>query len=102
MPCGTSVRTCRVHWLAAGLTVTYTLSTCPWCRKTKTYFTEHNVPFQYVDYDLQPPEEQQKIEHEMKNRGGALSFPWVIIGDDVIVGWNPTKYDELLGSTQAR
>jgi len=80
----------------------YTLSTCPWCRKTKTYFADHNVPFQYVDYDLQTPEEQQKIEQEMKNRGGALSFPWVIIGDDLIVGWNPTKYDELLGSTQAR
>jgi len=80
----------------------YTLSTCPWCRKTKTYFADHNVPFQYVDYDLQTPEEQQKIEQEMKNRGGALSFPWVIIGDGLIVGWNPTKYDELLGSTQAR
>ena len=30
----------------------YTLSTCPWCRKTKKYFTDHNIPFKYVDYDL--------------------------------------------------
>lgn len=74
----------------------YTLSTCPWCHKTKKYFTDHNIPFKYVDYDLQPPQEQAKIEQEMSKRGGAISFPWVLIGDDLIVGWNPAKYDELL------
>jgi glutaredoxin len=74
----------------------YTLSTCPWCRKTKQYFTDHQVPFDYVDYDLQSAQEQEKIEQEMKKRGGALSFPWVLIGNDLVVGWNPAKYDELL------
>ena len=74
----------------------YTLSTCPWCRKTKQYFTDHNVPFQYVDYDLQSTPEQSKIEQEIQKRGGPLSFPWVLIGDDLVVGWNPAKYDELL------
>jgi len=74
----------------------YTLSTCPWCRKTKKYFADHNIPFTYVDYDLQSVEQQEKIEDEMKKRGGALSFPWVLIGDELVVGWNPAKYDELL------
>ena len=82
----------------------YTLSTCPWCRKTKQYFKDHNIPFDYVDYDLQSVQEQEKIEQEMKKRGGALSFPWVLIGDDLVVGWNPAKYDELLSlsKTSAR
>ena len=31
-----------------------TLSTCPWYQKTKKYFTDHNIPFKFVDYDLQP------------------------------------------------
>src|SRR5687767_1795628 len=57
----------------------YTLSTCPWCHKTKKYFRDHNIPFQYVDYDLQNSAEQERIEREMKNRGGPLSFPWVLI-----------------------
>ena len=74
----------------------YTLSTCPWCRTTTKYFTDHNIPFQYVDYDLQSPQEQEKIEQEMKKRSGPLSFPWVLIDDELIVGWNPAKYDELL------
>jgi glutaredoxin len=74
----------------------YTLSTCPWCRKAKKYFTDRGIEFDYVDYDLQPVQEQEKIEQEMKQRGGPLSFPWVLIGDDLVVGWNPAKYDELL------
>jgi hypothetical protein len=32
--------------------VMYTLSTCPWCRKTKKYFTDNNIPLKYVEYDL--------------------------------------------------
>jgi glutaredoxin len=82
--------------------VMYTLSTCPWCRKTKKYFADHNIPFQYVDYDLQPAQEQEKIEQEMKKRSGPLSFPWVLIGEDLVVGWNPDKYDELLAVSKTR
>ena len=53
----------------------YTLSTCPWCRKTKKYFADHNIPFQYVDYDLQTVQEQEKIEQEMKKRSGQAFVP---------------------------
>jgi glutaredoxin len=78
----------------------YTLSTCPWCRKTKKYFADHNIPFKYVDYDLASVEEQERIEKEMRARGGPLSFPWVLIGDELVVGWNPAKYDELLAMSK--
>lgn len=74
----------------------YTLSTCPWCRKTKLYFQERNIPFDFVDYDLQSPEVQEKIQEIIKRSGSDMSFPWVLIGDIVIVGWNPEKYAELL------
>jgi glutaredoxin len=80
----------------------YTLSTCPWCRKAKKYFTDQNIPFQYIDYDLQSVQEQEKIEQEMKKRSGPLSFPWVLIGDDLVVGWNPGKYAELLGRSETK
>jgi glutaredoxin len=80
----------------------YTLSTCPWCRKAKKYFADHNIPFEYIDYDLQSVPEQERIEQEMKNRSGPLSFPWVLIGDDLVVGWNPARYDELLALSKTR
>ncbi len=75
----------------------YTLSTCPWCRKTKQFFKEKNIPFEYVDYDLQNEEDQDKIMEEMEKLGGTMAFPFVKIDNNVIVGYNPDKYSELLG-----
>ena len=80
----------------------YTLSTCPWCRKTKRFFTERNVPFEFVDYDLQTAERQQQIEKEMKDRGERMSFPWVLIGDELVVGWDPERFERLLGLDKAK
>ena len=37
----------------------YTLSTCPWCKKTKSFFAEKNIPFEFVDYDKASKEEQE-------------------------------------------
>src|SRR5659263_702436 len=31
--------------------IVYALSTCPWCRKTKQWFTDSRIEFQYVDVD---------------------------------------------------
>ena len=75
----------------------YTLSTCPWCRKAKNFFKSNNIPFDYVDYDLQPEDEQEKIMEKMLAISGAGSFPAVMIGESVIVGYNPEKYSEALG-----
>ena len=79
----------------------YTLSTCPWCRKTKQFFKKSNIPFDYVDYDLQGEEEQQKIIDEMTKAGG-MAFPFVKIGDQIVVGYNPEKYSELIGLNKGK
>ncbi len=75
----------------------YTLSTCPWCKKAKKFMADHKVPFEFVDYDLQPPEKQKQIVKEMQEKGSSFSFPWVLIDDELVVGWNPERYEELLG-----
>jgi glutaredoxin len=77
----------------------YTLSTCPWCRKTKKFFKDRNIPFDFVDYDLASEQEQEKISKEMMKYTGHISFPFVRIGDKVIIGYNPEQYEEQL--TQA-
>jgi glutaredoxin len=75
----------------------YALSTCPWCRKTKQFFKDNNVEFDFVDYDLAGDEEQEKIRDEMSKSAGNIAFPWVKIGEEVVVGYNPDKYTKLLG-----
>jgi len=74
----------------------YTLSTCPWCRKTKKFFTEHNIPFEFTDYDLADEATQDKIMAEL-DAAGANGFPFVRIGDEVVVGYQPNVYSELMG-----
>ena len=73
----------------------YTLSTCPWCRKTKQFFKDKKVPFDYVDYDLVGEEEKERILKDM-SKYGSTAFPFVKIDDEVIIGYNPEKYSELL------
>ncbi|MGB9936967.1 MAG: glutaredoxin family protein [Methanobacterium sp.] len=74
----------------------YTLSTCPWCKKTKQFFKDHDISFEYIDYDLTDDETREKILKEMKSHG-ANGFPYVKIGDEVVVGYNPEEYSSLMG-----
>ncbi len=74
----------------------YTLSTCPWCRKTKQFFRDRGLPFDFTDYDLADPATQERIMQEME-ASGANGFPYVKIDGEVVVGWNPQRYAELLG-----
>jgi glutaredoxin len=74
----------------------YTLSTCPWCRKTKKFFTEHNIPFEFTDYDLANEATQDKIMAEL-DAEGANGFPFVRIGDQVVAGYQPEVYAKLMG-----
>jgi len=76
--------------------IVYTLSTCPWCRKTKNYFAEHNIPFTYIDYDLADEATQKKISNEL-DAAGATGFPFVKIGEEVISGYQPERYSSALG-----
>jgi glutaredoxin len=74
----------------------YTLSTCPWCRKTKKFFTDHKIPFTYIDYDLADEATQRRIMQEV-DAAGATGFPFVKIDDEVIVGYQPERYSGALG-----
>jgi glutaredoxin len=74
----------------------YTLSTCPWCRKTKKFFTDHEIPFADIDYDLADQTTQERITREI-DAAGASGFPFVRIDDQVIVGYQPERYSSALG-----
>ncbi len=73
----------------------YSLSTCPWCKKARRYFEEQAVPLEYTDYDRADDDTQQRIDRDM-HEIGAGGFPVVKIGRDVVVGYHPERYKELL------
>jgi len=77
--------------------IMYTLSTCPWCRKTKQFFKDRGIPFEYIDYDLADDEQQENIMMDMARYSMNTSFPFVKIGRGVVIGYDPERYAELLG-----
>ena len=74
----------------------YTLSTCPWCFKTKKFFSQRDIPFTFVDYDTAEEDIQEKIIREV-DAAGATGFPVVNIGGKIIVGYKPQQYLSALG-----
>ena len=76
----------------------YTLSYCPWCKRTKKFFADRDIPFDCVDYDLVDKAEQARIDDEISRYSvGDVSFPYVVIGETVVMGYHPDRYKELLG-----
>ncbi|HUM13351.1 MAG TPA: glutaredoxin family protein [Myxococcaceae bacterium] len=75
----------------------YTLSTCPWCRKAKQFFSQRHIPFDDIDYDLADEATQERIMREL-DAEGASGFPFVRIGDQVVLGYQPDRYAKLLAS----
>lgn len=69
----------------------YSTPTCPFCHQAKEYFKEKNI--QYTDYNV--ADDQKKAE-EMVEKSGQMGVPVILIGDEVVVGFDKERIDELL------
>ena len=78
--------------------VLYALSTCAWCRMTKQFLEDSNVEFEYVYVDLCEEEDKHKIREHIQSKGGPLSYPTIIVDDNVLItGFRTDKIRESLG-----
>ena len=75
----------------------YALSTCPYCRMTRRYLDENNVGYDLTEVDLLEGKEKDDAVAEVRRISGGASFPVVVVGDEVIVGFNKARIMELLG-----
>ena len=75
----------------------YALSTCAWCRMTKQFLKDNNVEYEYIDVDLCEEEDKQKIREHIQSKGGPLSYPTIIVDDNVLItGFRTDKIREAL------
>jgi glutaredoxin-like protein NrdH len=78
--------------------VLYALSTCAWCRMTKQFLKDNDVEYEYIDVDLCEEGDKQKIRERIQSKGGPLSYPTVIVDDNVLItGFRADKLREALG-----
>lgn len=75
----------------------YALSTCSHCMRTKKFFNDCEIVVDIVDVDLLSGEERERILDEVRRLNPECTFPTIIIGDKIIVGFNETKLREALG-----
>lgn len=75
----------------------YTLSTCSHCRATKKFLDDCEVRYEFTDLDLLDGEERMAILEDVKKWNPRCSFPTIIIGDKVIVGFREDQIREALG-----
>ncbi len=71
--------------------VIYSTPTCPYCKNAKEYFSQKGIS--YVDYDVAGDRDKAK---EMIQKSGQMGVPVIMIDDEIVVGFNQSKEDELL------
>lgn len=70
----------------------YSTPTCHFCHMAKDFFKEKNIAF--TEYDVAADMEKRS---ELIDKSGQMGVPVIIIGDDLVVGFNKPKIAELLG-----
>ena len=81
----------------------YALSTCPYCRMTKKFLDEHEVAYELTEVDLlegevkDPETPKGAAAAEVRRLSGGTSFPVLVVGDEIVVGFNKGQMTQLLG-----
>jgi len=81
----------------------YALSTCPYCRMTKKFLDENSIDYELTEVDLLDGEVKDAetpkgaAAAEVKRLSGGTSFPVLVVGDEVVVGFNKGRMTQVLG-----
>jgi glutaredoxin len=75
----------------------YTLSTCSHCKVTKKFFDSCAVKYEFTDVDLLTGDERRAILDEVRKINKRCTFPTIVIGEKVVVGFQEKEIKEALG-----
>jgi len=68
----------------------FALSTCGWCRKTKTLLDEMNVAYEYMYVDQLSGAEREEAIQAASKWNPARSFPVIVFGGSrAVLGFKP-------------
>lgn len=65
----------------------YTLSTCPLCKKMKTFLDENGIAYRLIEVDTLDSSEQWAATRELAKYNPQASYPTAVI-EDVIAGYD--------------
>lgn len=77
--------------------ILYSLTTCVFCQAIKKMLDDLEISFQCIQADELPEEEKKKLIEELRKVNPKCSFPTVVAGDEVIVGYKVQEIKEAIG-----
>ncbi|MBP7967755.1 thioredoxin family protein [Candidatus Woesebacteria bacterium] len=69
----------------------FSTPTCPYCYMAKDYLKAKNIAFEDIDVTRDRNQAMAMVE-----RSGQMGVPQLWIDDEVVVGFNTSKIEELL------
>ncbi len=69
----------------------FSTPTCPYCYMAKDYLKAKNIQFEDIDVSRDRNQAMAMVE-----RSGQMGVPQLWIDDEVVVGFNTSKIEELL------
>ncbi len=75
----------------------YSLSTCSHCMDTKDLLKRCGINYDCVDVDQLEPEKRRTILEEIKKLNPQCTFPTLVAGEKVIIGFKEAEIKEALG-----
>lgn len=70
----------------------YTTPTCTYCKMVKDFFNDNDV--KYEEYDVAADADKR---NEMVEKSGQMGVPVIMVGDEVIVGFDEAGLRSALG-----
>jgi glutaredoxin len=78
-----------------GNVLLFALSTCQWCKKTRSLLEDLNVEYDYVYVDLTTGDERDEVVAELEKWNPDLSFPTIVIDSkDFIIGFKENEIEK--------
>ena len=74
----------------------FTLSTCGHCKNVKKLMKELGMTYRFIDVDLSPRQVKKEITLFLRENNLPISFPVIIIDNEIIIGNHEKKIIELL------
>ena len=74
----------------------YTLSTCSHCTQAKDFLDERKVDYDPVSVDFMSGDERTQALDTLRKLNPAITFPTIVIGEKVIVGFRREEIDAAL------
>jgi glutaredoxin len=75
----------------------FALSTCGWCRRTRQFFEDNDIAYDYIYVDLLTGDPRREVLEELKKWTSRRAFPTVVIDEDqVLVGLDEDKLRKAL------